>query len=123
MAIPESRADQPPLAGSSSNGAPVLVIGNSCGCAGGQAVEQPRKGPFQRMKGFFSEPTEKHGCYANTDISCGTWKQEYKFLFGSCRDFFGCPCFKTPEQLMSISEGEYLGRTNPGLNRINKTYP
>ncbi|HEV8058877.1 MAG TPA: hypothetical protein VGP68_03340, partial [Gemmataceae bacterium] len=103
-------------------GGTIAAPSSNCGCAG-QVAEQPRKGPFQRMKGLFGEPTEKHGCYANTDISCSTWKQEYNFLFGSCRDFFGCPCFKTPEQLMSVSEGEYLGRTNPGLNRINKTYP
>jgi hypothetical protein len=25
--------------------------------------------------------------------------------------------------LLSISEGEYLGRVSPGINRVNRTYP
>ena len=96
-------------------------------CAGGQGqgdgrpIPPPKKGAFEKVKGFFKGPS--CACLPNSDISCSNWQQEYQFIFGSCRNFFGNPCFKTPEQLMSISEGEYLGRTNPGINRINRTYP
>jgi hypothetical protein len=122
-----SRADQPPAAPANFYNGGTIVNSYSAGscssCAAGQAAAgaQPKKGAFEKMKGFFNGPS--CGCLANTDISCSNWKQEYQFIFGSCRNFFGNPCFKTPEQLLSISEGEYLGRTNPGLNRINRTYP
>jgi hypothetical protein len=126
VAVPESRADQPPVVSSNpSYGSTTMVpAGNCAACSAGQGQQtapQPRKGAFEKVKGFFGGPS--CGCLPNTDISCSNWKQEYQFLFGSCRNFFGCPCFKTPEELMSISESEYLGRTNPGLNRVNRTYP
>lgn len=126
FAAPQSRADQPPVSSSNYSGGAIVNMSSTgyCpSCAAGQAAPtaQPKKGAFEKMKGFFNGPS--CGCLANTDISCSNWKQEYQFIFGSCRNFFGNPCFKTPEQLLSISEGEYLGRTNPGLNRINRTYP
>jgi hypothetical protein len=127
VSVPASRADQPPAVTANyySGGAIVNSSSGYCSsCAGGQGAAgaaTPKKGAFEKMKGFFNGPS--CGCLPNTDISCSNWKQEYQFIFGSCRNFFGNPCFKTPEQLLSISEGEYLGRTNPGLNRINRTYP
>jgi hypothetical protein len=126
VATTQGRADEPPRVIPANQNIVIAAPASDCGCNQGAA---PRKTLFQKMKGAFgSEPNHNQtagtlGCMPNSDISCGTWHQEYKFLFGSCRDFFGCPCFKTPEQLMSISEGEYLGRTNPGINRVNKTYP
>lgn len=127
FAAQESRADQPPAAGPNYYNSGAVVNSSSAAycpsCAGGQAAPaaKPKKGAFEKMKGFFNGPS--CGCLPNSDISCSNWHQEYQFIFGSCRNFFGNPCFKTPEQLLSISEGEYLGRTNPGINRINRTYP
>ena len=125
VSAPQGRADEPPRVISANQNVIIAAPASDCGCAQGAA---PKKTILQKMKGAFGSDPAKPGagvvgCLPTSDISCGTWHQEYKFLFGSCRDFFGCPCFKTPEQLMSISEGEYLGRTNPGMNRINKTYP
>ncbi|CAN5500918.1 hypothetical protein BH10PLA2_BH10PLA2_26530 [soil metagenome] len=94
----------------------------AAGAQQGQAgATQPKKGAFERVKGFFKGPG--CGCLPNSEISCSNLQQEYQFIFGSCRNFFGNPCFKTPEQLLSISEGEYLGRVSPGINRVNRTYP
>ena len=126
LAAPQGRADEPPRVIPANQSAIIVAQASDCGCNQGAA---PKKTIFQRMKGAFGSDTPHNqtagtiGCMPNSDISCGTLRQEYRFLFGSCRDFFGCPCFKTPEQLMSISEGEYLGRTNPGITRINKAYP
>jgi hypothetical protein len=112
-----------------ANPAAAYLQQNSAGCAncgaGSQQAHpgaaQPKKGAFERVKGFFKGPG--CGCSPNSEISCGNMQQEYQFIFGSCRNFFGNPCFKTPEQLLSISEGEYLGRVSPGINRVNRTYP
>jgi hypothetical protein len=123
-----TRADQPPAYGQTSIQGSTIVTPANGGCAncnggyqGQQRVAPPKKGAFEKVKGFFNGPG--CGCLPNSDISCSNMQQEYQFIFGSCRNFFGCPCFKTPEQLLSISEGEYLGRTNPGINRVNRTYP
>ena len=124
LTAPQGRADEPSRAIPANQSYIIAAPTSDCGCNQGAA---PRKTLFHKM---FGSDDVKHnqvpgtlGCMPNSDISCSTLRQEYKFLFGSCRDFFGCPCFKTPEQLLSISEGEYLGRTNPGISRINKTYP
>ena len=37
----------------------------------------------------------------NSDISCGTLRQEYQFLFGSCRDFFPARQFLVGSDLQS----------------------
>ena len=128
LASAQARADQPPAYGSTYTQGAAVVLPANGGCAtcgGGYQAQQPapkpKKGAFEKVKGFFNGPG--CGCLPNNDISCSNMQQEYQFLFGSCRNFFGCPCFKTPEQLLSVSEGEYLGRTNPGINRINRTYP
>lgn len=35
------------------------------------------------------------GCWTHHNrFSCGTFKSEMRFLFGSCRSFFGEPCLK-----------------------------
>jgi hypothetical protein len=112
-----SRADQPQIITAQGSGGCAACQGQGQAPAG----QQPKKGAFEKVKGFFNGPS--CGCLPNSDISCSNWKQEYQFIFGDCRNFFGNPCFKTPEQLMSISDGEYLGRTNPGINRVNRTYP
>src|ERR1700722_3280890 len=106
LAAPQGRADEPARVISANQNGIIAAPASDCGCNQGA---EPRKTLFQQMKGaFHSDPAPKQvagtlGCMPNSDISCGTWHQEYKFLFGSCRDFFGCPCFKTPKQFMSIS--------------------
>jgi hypothetical protein len=131
VASPRASADQPPANGQVyiQNGQVVMPANGGCancgngyqGATQGQPAVKIKKGAFEKIKGFFNGPG--CGCLPNSDISCSNLQQEYQFIFGSCRNFFGNPCFKTPEQLLSISEGEYLGRTNPGINRINRTYP
>lgn len=37
------------------------------------------------------------GCQAHhNDFGCGSWKSDAVFIFGSCRAFWGDPCFKAP---------------------------
>jgi hypothetical protein len=41
----------------------------------------------------------RHGLHCTSDISglgCGSWKADCKFVFGSCRDFFGEECIPQP---------------------------
>jgi hypothetical protein len=43
---------------------------------------------------FFQWPP---GCYGHfNDYSCGSFRSEMTFLFGSCREFFGEACLKGP---------------------------
>src|SRR5947209_4485334 len=92
FAAPECRADQPPVVNSNYNGGAIVntsSTGYCSSCAGGQAAApavKPKKGAYEKMKGFFNGPS--CGCLANTDISCSNWHQEYQFIFGSCRNFF-----------------------------------
>jgi hypothetical protein len=43
-------------------------------------------------------PVKSHECYThhNSDFKCGSWRSETTFIFGSCRAFFGDPCFDGP---------------------------
>jgi hypothetical protein len=61
------------------------------------------------------------GCYSDTGLGCSNVAQEYRFFLGSCRDFFGAPCFKTPEDLLTISEQEYYQRIIIQNKGVNKT--
>src|SRR5262249_19506121 len=51
----------------------------------------PMKDP---QRGWIRRPA---GCYTHHNrFSCGSWGSELRFLFGSCRAFFGEPCLKPP---------------------------
>jgi hypothetical protein len=45
-------------------------------------------------RGWYQRPV---GCYKSINCpGCGTLRSELTFAFGSCRRFFGDPCFKSP---------------------------
>jgi len=63
---------------------------------GSAAISQARPHPiWQGIK----DCLQKHGwcCYSSSNtFTCGTCKSECRFIFGSCREFFGEPCLKGP---------------------------
>jgi hypothetical protein len=55
---------------------------------------------------------QKHGlaCWSHHNSpGCGSLKAECKFIFGSCRDFFGEPCIQNPPSIVPPP-----GRMMPG---------
>jgi hypothetical protein len=57
----------------------------------------PRHGERHRI---WSQPPI--GCATHHNrFSCGTLQSELRFLFGSCRAFFGEPCLKRPQPIPS----------------------
>lgn len=43
------------------------------------------------------QPRKRFGCWAHhNSYSCGSYRSETVFIFGSCRAFFGEACWKTP---------------------------
>ena len=40
---------------------------------------------------------EYHCLSSINSLGCGSLKSECTFMFGSCRDFYGEPCFKDPQ--------------------------
>jgi hypothetical protein len=73
-------------------------------CAGAARAED-----IETTQPFIIDPNQRHpvlkalhvpippGCWAtHNGYSCGSLRSECVFLFGSCRDFFGEPCCKTP---------------------------
>src|SRR2546421_337786 len=68
-----------------------------CGCGGGNGDDGA--GEKKVNKGPVHTWLRKHGvgCYAHfNNYSCSSLKSEGAFLFGSCRTFFGEPCFLGP---------------------------
>jgi hypothetical protein len=56
-------------------------------------VSWPQKGERHRT---WSQPPK--GCFSHHNrFSCGSFESEMRFLFGSCRAFFGDPCLKKPQ--------------------------
>ncbi len=78
-----------------------------CAAAGNLADDpnQPArpKGPVQRA-------LNRHGiaCFTSHNIpGCGSLRSELTFMFGSCRVFFGEPCFGRPPGRPVPEYGDY----------------
>jgi hypothetical protein len=75
----------------------VVFAPNVEGCVvGGPAVAEGRPHPISQG---IRDCLQKHGwcCHSSfNSYTCGTLKSECKFIFGSCREFFGEPCLKGP---------------------------
>src|SRR5262245_41656896 len=55
------------------------------------------------------------GCNAHhTWFGCGSFRSEMTFIFGSCRTFFGEPCFPKPPQVKESVAGRGLFGREPG---------
>jgi hypothetical protein len=76
----------------------VVGLGNStniradepCGTSG----EPGRHKPLRDWLHYRNQPC---GCWAtHDDLGCGSLKAECVFIFGSCRAFYGQPCWKGP---------------------------
>jgi hypothetical protein len=67
----------------------------SCGGADGQRSGGGSDGQRSDRWTWFKP---SHECYThhNSDFKCGSWRSETTFIFGSCRAFFGDPCFDGP---------------------------
>ena len=58
----------------------------------------PRKGP---VRDWFHDCMHGIGvgCWSHHNYyGCSSWKSEFTFVFGSCRQFFGEPCLAGPPQ-------------------------
>ena len=72
----------------------TLAAGVGCAsCAANQANGQP-----QGRHGAVFQWFQRHGygCGADPDMSCASPCQDWRFVFGSCRSFFGETCNPLP---------------------------
>ncbi len=86
-----ARADGPP--------APVPLPGPSCATCDSQAAGEQKHSLKEKLHShpICSWVKREFHCYGDFDnMYCGSGKSECKFIFGSCRDFFGDPCLKGP---------------------------
>ncbi len=61
------------------------------------------RGPIQRMLNRCGL-----GCYTTHNVpGCGSLHSELTFTFGSCRQFFGEPCFARPLPYPVPAYGQY----------------
>src|SRR5947207_11714413 len=70
--------------------APQPVVVDHGPVADGFATE--RRGPLRNM-------SNRHGYCCGDDPAipgCGNWHEDLRFIFGSCRSFFGEPCLPKP---------------------------
>jgi hypothetical protein len=79
----------------------ALVIGLGVMAGLARADEPaPVKEKSYPVRGFF----QRFRCAVKEDtISCNSWRSECRFVFGSCKDFFGDPC---PDRMMSYGDGK-----------------
>jgi hypothetical protein len=72
--------------------------GANQGGAGANQAGAARKGPVRTW--FHKCMNDKGvGCWSHHNMyTCGSWKSECTFVFGSCREFFGEPCLPGPPQ-------------------------
>lgn len=95
------------------------------GCTNCNQQQESTKGLSlkQRWDRFTGKQPQPCGCAPSRTSCCSDWHEECQFLFGSCRNFFGDPCYKAPQDLLMVSEREYAARTLPQVNHVNKVYP
>lgn len=71
---------------------PKPIIGYT-GPAPTSAADLAKKGLLQR----WFENCANNSCQTHhNDYGCGSWKADTVFIFGSCRAFWGDPCYKGP---------------------------
>jgi hypothetical protein len=69
-----------------------------------EAAPGPEAGGFAHkgpVRDWFHDCMHRHGvgCWSHHNMyTCGSWKSECTFVFGSCREFFGEPCLPGPPQ-------------------------
>lgn len=57
----------------------------------------------------------KYYCWSHhNNVGCGSLKAECKFIFGSCHEFYGEPCFKGPPPPPNPSGANYGAAPNYG---------
>ena len=52
---------------------------------------------------------EYHCLSSINSLGCGSLKSECTFMFGSCRDFYGEPCFKDPQPFRKHERAPIVG--------------
>jgi len=52
---------------------------------------------------------EYHCLSSINSLGCGSLKSECTFMFGSCRDFYGEPCFKDPQPFRKHERSPIVG--------------
>jgi hypothetical protein len=84
----------------------VIGLGVAAGLARADDVPAEKEGchPFRNL---FRKPVEcadKFKCAVKEDtLSCNSWRTEARFVFGSCKEFFGDPC---PERAFGHGDGK-----------------
>jgi hypothetical protein len=67
---------------------PEELLAPDCPAAAADAV--PKRRPIRDW-------LASHGCWADINtLGCGSLRQELRFIFGSCREFFGESCQPNP---------------------------
>jgi hypothetical protein len=69
----------------------AVALGSTAGLArADEPVVEGQKHPFL---GCLARPFKKTSCAIHEDtLSCNSWHTECRFVFGSCKEFFGDPC-------------------------------
>jgi hypothetical protein len=94
------RADQPPIPSPQVivEPGPTSEVGGTVAMPGAAADIKPTP-----RRHFVCDAIHKYivshpwYCWSHhNSVGCGSWKAEWDFLWGSCRTFYGEPCFKGP---------------------------
>lgn len=59
----------------------------------------PHRGPVKKCLGKCKDCLNKYGlcCWSHhNSLGCSSFEAEYRFIFGSCRTFYGEPCERRP---------------------------
>jgi hypothetical protein len=86
--------------GAPAEGEQVMVGEGGC-AADGQPIGAERRGfrPIHAVHSWCKSCLNRHGvaCWSHHNtLGCGSCKSECTFIFGSCRAFYGEPCFTGP---------------------------
>jgi hypothetical protein len=82
----------------------ALIVGLALTAGPARADEPPADGERHGFFACLAQPFKKTKCAIKEDtLSCSSWRTEARFVFGSCKDFFGDPC---PERAIDGSKGK-----------------
>jgi hypothetical protein len=80
-----------------AEGPPVVVMDETAPPAAAPA-------PRRLFRDWLRRPV---GCWSHHDaLLCSSWESERCFIFGSCREFFGEPCLKSPRPFSLFHRGQ-----------------